>query len=80
MNKWVMGIVALVALGGATWLGINRFSGDNFGERYARGNGRIEAIEIDIASKMAGRVGAVLVKEGDYVKKDSALSRWTSKH
>lgn len=34
---------------------------------FASGNGRIEATEYDIATKHAGRIGEVLVKEGDMV-------------
>jgi len=32
------------------------------------GNGRIEATEIDIASKLAGRVQNIMVNEGDFVR------------
>ena len=41
----------------------------------ARGNGRIEAIEIDIATKLAGRVEAILVAEGEFVKAGQPLAR-----
>ncbi|MBV2186647.1 MAG: HlyD family secretion protein [Rhizobium sp.] len=34
----------------------------------ARGNGRIEAVEIDVASKYPGRIDAVLVREGELVE------------
>lgn len=58
----------MVALGGATWLGINRFDNGGHGPNFASGNGRIEAIEVDIASRVPGRVGQVMVAEGDYVQ------------
>ena len=73
MNKWVAGAVVLVALGGATWLGINRFDNGGYGPNFVSGNGRIEAIEVDIASKMPGRIGNVLVAEGDYVQAGQPL-------
>jgi HlyD family secretion protein len=38
------------------------------GPGFASGNGRIEATEIDIATKLAGRVDKVLVDEGDFVE------------
>jgi HlyD family secretion protein len=41
----------------------------------AKGNGRIEAVEIDIATKMAGRLDEILVKEGDFVKTGQVLAR-----
>ena len=37
---------------------------------FAKSNGRIEATEIDIATKIAGRILDVKVDEGDYVKAD----------
>lgn len=39
------------------------------------GNGRIEATEIDIATKLAGRLDDVLVKEGDFVTRGQPLAR-----
>ncbi len=44
------------------------------GEGFISGNGRIEATEIDIATKLAGRVESVLAKEGDFVKKGQVLA------
>ncbi|MCL9685263.1 HlyD family secretion protein [Legionella maioricensis] len=38
-----------------------------FGKDFASGNGRIEAVDIDIATKVAGRVKDIKVDEGDYV-------------
>ena len=35
---------------------------------FASGNGRIEAVDIDIAAKTAGRVREILVDEGDMVQ------------
>lgn len=37
------------------------------GEGFVSGNGRIEATEIDVATKLAGRIDAILVDEGEYV-------------
>lgn len=34
---------------------------------FASGNGRIEAVEIDVSAKIAGRIKDVLVNEGDFV-------------
>jgi HlyD family secretion protein len=39
------------------------------------GNGRIEAVQVDIAAKYAGRVREVLAHEGDLVVKDQLLTR-----
>lgn len=42
---------------------------------FVSGNGRLEAIEIDIATKFAGRVAAVVVDEGDAVRAGQVLAR-----
>lgn len=41
----------------------------------ASGNGRIEATEVDVATKQQGRVEEVAVKEGDMVKEGQVLAR-----
>lgn len=42
------------------------------------GNGRIEATEIDIATKAPGRIIQILAKEGDFVQAGSILARMDS--
>jgi HlyD family secretion protein len=44
-------------------------------DAFASGNGRIEATEIDVASKFAGRVAEILVNEGDFVSADDVVAR-----
>lgn len=39
------------------------------------GNGRLEAVEVDIETKIAGRIEAILVREGDLVKPKDHLAR-----
>jgi HlyD family secretion protein len=41
---------------------------------FATANGRIEVERVDIASKYAGRVAAIGVKEGDFVEKDAVVA------
>ena len=41
----------------------------------ATGNGRIEAVEIDIAARTAGRLVDVIVKEGDFVNVGQVVAR-----
>jgi len=62
-------VVAAVAV--VAGLGYAIFGGnddDRIPEDIAYGNGRIEAVQVDISTKIAGRVQDVLVKEGDLVK------------
>ncbi|ALR78887.1 HlyD family secretion protein [[Enterobacter] lignolyticus] len=44
-------------------------------EGFAGSNGRIEATEIDIATKIAGRIDSILVSEGQFVRQGEALAR-----
>lgn len=48
---------------------------DDLPPGIASGNGRIEATEVDVATKQQGRVEAVLVKEGDMVTEGQVLAR-----
>jgi len=38
-------------------------------------NGRLEATEVDIAAKLAGRIETVLVQEGDFVERGQVVAR-----
>ncbi len=42
---------------------------------FAKGNGRMEATEVDIATKIPGRLAEVLVKEGDLAQKGQVVAR-----
>ena len=66
-KKWLIGIAGLVmlcAIGIVAW---QRFDGNGKNNGLASGNGRIEAVEIDVAAKSSGRVKDILVREGDFV-------------
>lgn len=47
---------------------------EGYGPAFAGGNGRLEATEIDVSSKLAGRLVEVHVDEGDFVVKDQVLA------
>ncbi|NOZ43505.1 MAG: HlyD family efflux transporter periplasmic adaptor subunit [Alphaproteobacteria bacterium] len=49
--------------------------GNKLPEGFAEGNGRLEATEFDIATKLAGRLTEVLVKEGDFVNRNQIVAR-----
>lgn len=65
-------IVATAVLGWVAWTEL-RAPKDDAG--LIKGNGRIEATEIDVATKLPGRLQALLVAEGDFVKADQPLAR-----
>jgi HlyD family secretion protein len=65
-------VVALAAGGYYGWQKLRR---DNLPPGIASGNGRIEAVEIDIATKTPGRIQEILVREGDFVTVGQVLAR-----
>jgi HlyD family secretion protein len=69
-------LLILLALGGAGgaiyWL---KFSQPSLPPGFASGNGRLEADEIDISTKFAGRVAQLFVDEGDTVKPGQVVAR-----
>ncbi|VVE29166.1 hemolysin D [Pandoraea capi] len=67
-------LIVLVVIGLA-WYGWKTYSNTGPGDGFASGNGRIEATEVDIATKMAGRVEAIYVREGDFVKAGQVLAK-----
>lgn len=69
----VLAAVVAVALGGlVTWQQLGHSS---LPAGIAGSNGRIEAIEIDVATKTAGRIREILVNEGDFVTAGQVLAR-----
>ncbi|WP_175207379.1 HlyD family secretion protein, partial [Achromobacter anxifer] len=73
-RKLVPVLIALaVAAGG--YYGWRLLSNTGPGAGFISGNGRIEATEIDVAAKLAGRVQDVLAVEGDFVSAGQPLAR-----
>jgi len=62
----------LLALTGFLW---QRYAANRELEGLASGNGRIEAVEIDVAAKIPGRVREVLVREGELVQAGQVVAR-----
>ncbi|MEF9897000.1 MAG: biotin/lipoyl-binding protein [Pseudomonas sp.] len=65
-------ITLLLAAGG---LGYWKSLHDRLPEGLSMGNGRLESTEVQIASKIPGRLAEVLVDEGDKVKQGQLLAR-----
>lgn len=74
-NKTLVSLVLLVILAIVFTLTNKYINDSTVPEGFASGNGRVEAKEYDIATKLAGRVAEVLVQEGDYVEADQILAR-----
>ena len=66
VEEWVL-LAALALVGVAAYFGWQFFQPAKLPEGFASSNGRIEATEIDVATKLAGRIIDELVDEGDFV-------------
>ena len=70
-NRWrrylkpVVGIVLVVVVGVAAYLIWQHLRPKGLGEGFASGNGRIEAVEFDVAAKSPGRITEMYVDDGD---------------
>ncbi len=65
-HKWLL-VLALAVVGGLGYLAWQFFQPAKLPEGFTSSNGRIEATEVDIATKLAERIKDELVDEGDYV-------------
>lgn len=74
LKKWmpavVIAVVSVLAL--IAWVA-TKPAGPGAG--FVSGNGRIEATEIDVATKLAGRVVEIMVNEGDFVQAGQPLAQ-----
>lgn len=69
--KYLVAGIVFVGLGLLVWMELRPVG---LGDGFASGNGRIEATEIDVASKLAGRILTISVDEGDFVKPEQVIA------
>ncbi|HWM48731.1 MAG TPA: HlyD family efflux transporter periplasmic adaptor subunit [Xanthobacteraceae bacterium] len=74
-RRWLIRGVVLLALAGGGYFAWQWLSPPSLPAGFASSNGRIEATEIDIAAKTAGRIKEILVFEGDFVTAGQVLVR-----
>lgn len=67
----LIGLIVVLSLGYYIWKQVNS---SDLGDGFVGGNGRLEATEIDISSKLAARVESILVQEGEYVTQGQLLA------
>ena len=89
LTRWLVVIGAAVVVGLGAWVAsrhvtdlrarttqiVNRFRAPALPAGFASGNGRLESSEYDIATKRAGRIATVVVREGDMVEPRQLLAR-----
>ena len=69
---WLIGLAVLAVV---TWLAWQHLRPAGLAAGLAGGNGRIEAVEVDIAAREGGRIREILVNEGDFVTAGQELAR-----
>ncbi len=74
-KKWLILAAALVVVVVIAVFAWQRYAARHNEGVIVSGNGRIEATEIDVAARTAGRVKEILVHEGDFVKAGQIVAR-----
>lgn len=72
--RWLI-IALLIAVAAGGYFAWQTLGHSRLPDGIAGGNGRIEAVEIDISTKAAGRIKDILVNEGDFVQAGQILAR-----
>lgn len=68
---WIAAVIAVVAVG---WYLTQRFAEPALPDWVASGNGRVEAVSIDIAARTGGRVEDIVAQEGQTVARGEVLA------
>ena len=66
-KKWLIRMAIVLVVGALALFAWQRFGLKKSETGLVSGNGRIEAVEIDVASRTAGRVKDIRVREGEFV-------------
>jgi HlyD family secretion protein len=73
-KRWMTALLLVAAAIGG-YYAWQKFGRGSLLPGFASGNGRIEAVEIDIATKTPGRIREILMREGDFVSAGQVLAQ-----
>lgn len=73
-KKWMTAAVTAVIVGVLGFIIWQKFVANDELEGFVSANGRIEAVEIDIATKIAGRIKEISAREGEFVTAGTILA------
>ena len=70
-KKVLVIVVIVIAAGGIGWYTYHRYrvAQEQKYPKFYSGNGRLEATEVYVSAKIAGRIDQIFIKEGDLVRK-----------
>ncbi|MGD9507680.1 MAG: HlyD family secretion protein [Geminicoccaceae bacterium] len=74
-RSWLLRSLALAVAIGVLFLAWRWLQPPGLPAGFASSNGRIEAVEIDVAAKTPGRIVEIMVDEGDFVRAGQVLAR-----
>ncbi|MBN7697957.1 HlyD family efflux transporter periplasmic adaptor subunit [Brucella melitensis] len=73
-KQWIVaGAIVVLAAGG--YYALQAMNGSGLPDGIASGNGRVEAVEIDISTKSPSRIREIFANEGSFVKAGDVLAR-----
>ncbi|MEX3007978.1 HlyD family secretion protein [Hoeflea sp. TYP-13] len=75
LKGWIVAVVVVAVGGVGGFVYWQQQIASRLPEGLAAGNGRIEADQVDISTKIAGRVQEISVEEGDMVKVDQVVAQ-----
>ena len=78
-RKWKIAGVIVIGVAIAGMFGWFSYHRSETTDEIASGNGRLEATEIDIATKFQGRVAEILFHEGDFIEAGQVAARMDTK-
>lgn len=67
-KNWILRLTLALIIAAITGLLWYELRPTGLGQAFASGNGRIEATEVDVATKLAGRIASIEVDEGEFVQ------------
>ncbi|MDO9386207.1 MAG: HlyD family efflux transporter periplasmic adaptor subunit [Thiobacillus sp.] len=73
-KKWLIRTAAVLVAGALVLFAWQRYGLKESEPGLVSGNGRIEAVEIDVASRTAGRVKDIRVREGEFVTAEQVVA------
>ena len=75
LTQTIKKLVLIAVATAVGWFAWTKLRAPAVEEGLVSGNGRIEATEVDVASRLAGRVQEIMVNEGDFVEAGQLLAQ-----
>ena len=74
LQPWLPRIAVVLLVAAASYMAWQWLRPASLPAGFASGNGRIEAVDVDIAAKLPGRIRDILANEGDFVREGQVLA------